>query len=250
MRSHDRHRDLYASAVGLALVVAVVVLWHAGPAAPVGMWNGGPYPTGTPTATRTPTPPTGSGSCCSPHGSASCTDLACVNCMCITGPAQPTVPAGSPTPTPNQPIDPFCCTGSWDAHCVGEAHTLCGAACACPITPPRPSTQYLPGRLVPSTPVFTVTATPGNTPFSCNPNLTPDACISSAGSCKTVTPIPTPTITPTPLLTSDCCQFLLSCQVGGSCPSGQGVIVTNAVCVSQGFSSVCIPYTPAPTSTP
>jgi hypothetical protein len=52
------------------------------------------------------------GTCCGFNAGAGCTQSACSTCVCAQ--------------------DPFCCETSWDAICVQQAATDCGASCGCP----------------------------------------------------------------------------------------------------------------------
>ena len=55
------------------------------------------------------------GDCCEAHDTPNCNDGECCTTVCA--------------------IDPFCCATAWDATCVAEAETLCGALCGGGVCP-------------------------------------------------------------------------------------------------------------------
>jgi hypothetical protein len=55
---------------------------------------------------------------------------ACTHGICATG--QALVATCDPCTTQLCAQDPYCCTTSWDATCVGEVGSICGQSCAAP----------------------------------------------------------------------------------------------------------------------
>jgi hypothetical protein len=204
--------------------------------------------TPTPTATRTPT--------ASPTPSRTPTHTP-TSTRSSTPTLTPTVTlTPSPTPTPGSndccqygpfplcsaPLNGICNPGGqpvYNAGCISQGTGGGGLCATFTVTPTvtvtsTSSPTYTPTRTFPATQTPTLTATP------------------TASLSVTVTPTVTPTRMPG---TDDCCQYgpiaLCSVPVGGLCNPG-GLVVFNAVCITEptpggGF---CATFTPAPTVTP
>jgi hypothetical protein len=59
-------------------------------------------------------------------------ESACTHALCATGTAL--APPCDPCATALCALDPYCCTTAWDATCVGEVSSICGASCSAPPT--------------------------------------------------------------------------------------------------------------------
>lgn len=219
---HGTLRALVALGVALSVLGGLWLVLQSSESGAVSVLiDGGPYPTGTPTTTASPTPLLGPDSPCSPHNTGPSNIEACNICLCA--------------------IDGFCCSTNWDAQCVGEAAVYCGSTCLCTPRTPLPVSQLSGGLQVAPTPPPTITPTPTSSP---GPRCGSDVDCLPQQSCLTPTPAAptTPTATPTAIAGTDCCACLFSCQQGPvSCPPGC-TVVPNSNCLpnpTPGFGSAC-----------